>query len=272
MTDEIKSMQLYSHVGRIYNELKELGYGDTGDIKVEDVSKFDSLHYHGVQAVDEAIQRFNIGKDTRVLDVGSGIGGPARYLAWKTGCHVTALELQHDHHVTGEVLTKRCNLSERVRHVCGDIMDIDLGHGSYDLVTSWLVFCHIPDKKKVSEQCLQHLKPGGKMLVEDLFALGDLSDVSEDIRANYFDFINIQDYKQQISDAGFANVQVEDLTADWKAYVQERLKAHISSEERHVRVHGRPTYQALHDFYSSIVRLFTSDRVGGGRISATKPA
>ncbi|XP_078676747.1 sarcosine/dimethylglycine N-methyltransferase-like [Branchiostoma floridae x Branchiostoma belcheri] len=269
---EIKSMQLYSHVGRIYNELKELGYGDTDDLKVEDVSRFDSLHYHGVEAVDKAIQRFNIGADTRVLDVGSGIGGPARYLAWRTGCQVTALELQRDHHETGEVLTARCGLSERVKHVCGDVMDIDLGHGSYDLVTSWLVFCHIPDKKKVSERCLQHLKPGGNMLVEDLFALADLSEVSEDIGVNYFDLANLQDYKQQIADAGFVNVQVEDLTADWKDYVQDRLKTFISSEDRHVRVHGRPTYQALHGFYSSIVRLFTSGCVGGGRISATKPA
>ena len=66
-----------------------------------------------------------------VLDVGSGLGGPARYLAHKTGCLVTAIELQDDLHREAENLTQRCNLQQKLKHITGDFLQMDLGGYSY---------------------------------------------------------------------------------------------------------------------------------------------
>ena len=63
----------------------------------------------------------------KILDVGSGFGGPARHLAHTTNCSVTALELQEDIHKEGENLTKRCNLQDRLTHIAGDFLKLDLG-------------------------------------------------------------------------------------------------------------------------------------------------
>ena len=46
----------------------------------------------------------------QVLNIGSGLGGPARYLAHKTGCHVLACELQHDLNATAQLATERAGL------------------------------------------------------------------------------------------------------------------------------------------------------------------
>ena len=92
----IKSMNLYSQVERIYNDLRALGIEDEAPLDVETLTPFDQYHYFGTDAVDEAISMAGITADSKVLDVGSGLGGPARYLAKATGCKVTALELQDD--------------------------------------------------------------------------------------------------------------------------------------------------------------------------------
>ena len=77
-----------------------------------------------------------------VLDVGSGLGGPARYLAHKTGCLVTAIELQDDLHKEAENLTQRCNLQQKLRHITGDFLQMDLGGYSYQARVFLLISRH----------------------------------------------------------------------------------------------------------------------------------
>ena len=120
--DKIKSMKLYNFIDRVYNELKELGKEKTGDLSISELSSFDQLHYHGTEAIDYAIEKFDINEKSKVLEIGSGIGGPSRYIAQKTGAIVTALELQNDHHEVGLELTKWCGLDNNVEHICGDFL------------------------------------------------------------------------------------------------------------------------------------------------------
>ena len=93
---KIKSMKLYKNVNRIFNELKKLGKDKLKKLNIEDLTKFDQLHYNGTKAVDFAIKKIGINSKKRVLEIGSGIGGPSRYIAYKTKALVTALELQKD--------------------------------------------------------------------------------------------------------------------------------------------------------------------------------
>ena len=96
--DNIKSMKLYNFIDRIYNELRELGKATSGPLSVNELSSFDQLHYHGTQAIDFTIKKLNINHKSKILEIGSGLGGPARYLAKKTGANITTVELQEDHH------------------------------------------------------------------------------------------------------------------------------------------------------------------------------
>lgn len=80
MTD-IKSMKLYTNVERIYRELGELGKTVDDPLSVDELCAFDQLHYHGTQALDVAMAVIGIDAQPRWLEIGSGLGGPARYLA-----------------------------------------------------------------------------------------------------------------------------------------------------------------------------------------------
>jgi len=90
----IATMPLYTNVDRIAKGLVALGIGPTDPIRPEQLFAMDQWHYHGTDAIRDTAKRLNLGPKDRVLDVGSGVGGPARWLAHTIGCHVTALELQ----------------------------------------------------------------------------------------------------------------------------------------------------------------------------------
>ena len=137
---DIKTMQLYRKVERIHNELRARGINDHEALRVEDLVALDQYHYHGTAAVDAAISALSLGPNGQVLDVGAGIGGPARYMAFKTGCRVTALELQSDLDRTAAGLTERCGLGGRVSHLCGDILSGMMDGGGFDALVSMLVF------------------------------------------------------------------------------------------------------------------------------------
>ena len=75
---ELKTMPLYRDVDRIYNELRAAGLYRQEKFSVADLTSFDQYHYHGTDAVDVAIADLGINAESRVLEIGSGIGGPAR--------------------------------------------------------------------------------------------------------------------------------------------------------------------------------------------------
>ncbi|MGI9303535.1 MAG: SAM-dependent methyltransferase, partial [Gammaproteobacteria bacterium] len=156
----IASIKLYHQVQRVFNELETLGLGPGDPIKVEQLTPFDQYHYLGTEAVDEATRGLDIVESMRVLEVGGGIGGPARHLAHTTGCHMTVMELQLELNDTARELTRRCGLAEKIDHVCGDILKGPPGDAQFDALVSWLTFLHIPQRETLYAQCYKALAPG----------------------------------------------------------------------------------------------------------------
>ncbi|CAH1796307.1 unnamed protein product [Owenia fusiformis] len=273
--DDIKTMKLYSNVDRIYNELKNAGYKEDDALKVNVLNKFDNYHYHGVQAVDTAAQLLDIGSESRVLDVGSGLGGPARYIAQHYNCEVTAVELQDDVNRTAKDLTERCGLGDKVHHVVGDFMSMEPGEDKFDVIVSWLVFLHIPDKRRLLQQCYDHLKPGGKIYIEDLYAKGHFSKSElDDLKCGVFceNLPSYSEYLNVCTQAGFYEIRMTELTNDWAVYCSQRYDNYVKQKERHVSVHNEQIYQEQKYFFDTMNKLFNGQNLGGCRIMATKPS
>ena len=71
-SDDIKSMGLYHHVDRVGSEVRDLGRSDDEPLRADELTAFDQLHYHGTEAVDEAVRSTGINQQSAVLEVGSG--------------------------------------------------------------------------------------------------------------------------------------------------------------------------------------------------------
>ena len=134
----IESMPLYVNVDRINHELAALGIGNDEALTPAQLFPFDQYHYHGTDAVHAAAYLLGLGPTSQVLDVGSGLGGPARDLASTIGCHVTALELQRELHALATRLTARCGLGQHITHVCADALTAAFPEATFDAVVSWL--------------------------------------------------------------------------------------------------------------------------------------
>ena len=269
----IKSMKLYNNVDRIFNELKEIGKSTSSSLLVEDLTKFDQLHYHGTDAIDIFIEKLEINEKTKILDVGSGIGGPARYIANNTGAEVTAIELQSDQNNLAKDLTKKCGLSNKVSHICGDILDYDFKNQTFDAVVSWLTLYHIANHEILLKKLFDLLNPNGFFYTEDITSRINLSDADRKeikkeiygIHLPYFD-----KYISNLEQNGFKLIFSEDMSSSWTDFTKERIKKYNSEKERNIRVHGKEIYDSLNSFYNFVGQYFSNGKLGGIRVIAKK--
>jgi len=258
-------------VERIYNELRELGYEDGASLDVEALFPFDQYHLAGTDPVAAAIEPASIVSTSRVLDVGSGLGGPARYLAHRVGCHVTAIEIQRNVHEVALDLTVRCGLSDRVEHMCADFLDRDATNGSFEVLVSWFAFLHIPDRERLLARCRESLVPGGYLYVEDFHEIGKLTPIEReelriDVGCEWLPSLEL--FGQQCEEAGFNSVQTVDLTPQFAVFAAGRVETLHNSWDRQVAVHGEDIVHALDRFFRVVHNLFASGHYGVGRVMA----
>lgn len=206
-----------------------------------------------------------------MLEIGAGIGGPARYLAHSVGCHVTALELQPEVHAIAADLTRRCDLDGRVMHLCGDALSYPIPDAGFDAVVSWLAFLHIPDRPRLLARLARALRPGGGCYIEDFcmlapFAARDLRDLRDIVFA--ITVTGVEDYVRDLRAAGFTGVASTDMTGDWAPFVTARLAAWRANYAAYASVHGEDAYAAQETFYAAVARLFESGSLGGVRLIA----
>ncbi len=262
----IAAMPLYTNLDRVARGLAAKGIGPNDPIPPESLFALDQWHYHGTEAIQAAGERLGLGPTSRVLDIGAGIGGPARYLAYTFGCQVTALELQDDLHEIGVDLTKRSGLADRVTQVRGDALTYPIPDRAFDAVVSWLAVLHIPDRPALAARMARALKPGGGCFIEDLCMRAPFStDDLKDLRAVVFGITvtSIEDYAADFRAGGFVDVETTDLTGDWAPYADERLESWRKNHDAYARTHGEGAYAAQEKFYAVIARLYRSGSLGG---------
>ena len=271
--DDLKSMPLYRDVDRVYNELAALGLDNDDKISLADLAAFDQYHYRGTDAVDAAITSLGVSANDQVLDIGSGIGGPARHIAEKTGAKVIALELQTDLNDLAKDLTRRCGLSDRVKHVCADVLDYSPGDSRFVAIVSWLAFFHIEQRDQLLSRCMTWLKPSGSLFVEDLYARSELTPAEkEDLAVTLYSryLPDRATYESDYRDAGFSNLEVDDMSEDWREFTHERYVAFCNDRQRHEQVHGDVIVAGLESFYATVDRLFSGGNLGGIRLVGRK--
>jgi SAM-dependent methyltransferase len=270
----IADVPLYTNLDRIARGLSAHGIGVTDPIPPEQLFDLDQWHYHGVDAIRVAANQLELGPVSQVLDVGSGVGGPARYLAHAIGCQVTALELQPKVSAIAVDLTHRSGLDQRVTHIVGDALTFPFVEGEFDAVVSWLAILHIPDRPRLLKRLSRALRSGGRCYIEDFcmrapFAPDDLRDLREVVFG--VSVTGIEDYDKDMRTAGFVDVHATDCTSDWASFAAERHRRWLLNHESHARIQGEDAYAAQERFYSVVARLYASGSLGGLRLVARAP-
>lgn len=129
----------------------------------------DQNHIGGYEFVLQLGALLDLGAGSRVLDVGCGLGGPARVLAERWGCRVDGVDLSPSRCAAAERLTRLVGLADRVSFRCGDFLELELPAAGYDAVIGQSSLVHFADKRRLVERCARLLAPGGRLAVEDCY-------------------------------------------------------------------------------------------------------
>ncbi len=128
----------------------------------------DQIHGGGLLQTQVHAALVDIRPDMHLLDIGCGIGGPARYFASEFGCRVTGIDLTEQYIVAADLLTEKVGLSDRVSFDCGDATDLPYGDGTFDMAWALNVTMNIRDRAKFYAGVYRVLKPGGAFAVSEI--------------------------------------------------------------------------------------------------------
>ena len=127
----------------------------------------DQLHAGGIDATRNLARMAQMKPGDRVLDMGSGLGGPARVFASEFGCDVTGIDLTPEFVRDAQTLTERCGLTGKVHFDVGSALELPYGDGSFDVVVTEHAVMNIRDRDVFYREAFRVLKPGGAFAFYD---------------------------------------------------------------------------------------------------------
>ena len=156
-------------LARIEAALRE--HGARVPFDLDTLGLFDEFHIGGRAATAKLVDGLALSASSRVVDLGSGLGGPARYIAKTTGAHVTGVDLTPDFVEAGQTLTGMAVMLDRVRLTQGDICDLPFDNQSFDAGYMIHVGMNIADKAALAREAARVLKPDSRFVIYDVMAL-----------------------------------------------------------------------------------------------------
>jgi SAM-dependent methyltransferase len=143
---------------------------DTARLTPDDLAPVDEFHGGQRPATIRLAELAGIKGGERVLDVGSGLGGPSRYLAWRYGCRVSGVDVTAEFCRVALMLTRRTGLEGRVDYRQGDALDLPFEDRSFDVVWSQNAAMNIADRDRLYREIWRMLKPGGRLALQEVAA------------------------------------------------------------------------------------------------------
>ena len=143
---------------------------DIDRLTPDDLAPVDEFHGGQRPATIRLAELVGFTLSERVLDVGSGLGGPSRYLAWRYGCRVSGVDLTAEFVRVADMLTRMTGLVGRVDYRQGNALDLPFEDMSFDVVWSQNAAMNITDRDRLYREMRRVLKPGGKLALQEVAA------------------------------------------------------------------------------------------------------
>jgi SAM-dependent methyltransferase len=218
--------------GRVARAMDAAGIG-SGPIQWSDTAPFDQFHVRGAAATEELAAALAPEAGSRVLDVGCGLGGPARYLASVYTCQVTGVDLTPSFIDVARMLTERAGLTDRVQCMQGDALDLQFGDGAFDHAWTQHVAMNIRDRDRLYREIRRVLRPDGRLAIYDIIE-GNGQPLTFPVpwaRDAGDSFLLSRDaMRQSLAAAGFAELSWTDTTDAGIAWFAEQQAARASGK------------------------------------------
>ncbi|HTL45419.1 MAG TPA: methyltransferase domain-containing protein [Vicinamibacterales bacterium] len=220
--------------------------------------------------------RLGIGPASRVLEVGSGSGGPAVYLALMRGCRVTGVDINPRGIHNAERLAAARHVADRVAFQPVDAgTPLPFEESAFDAIVSNDAMCHIPNRLDVLRDWHRLLRPGGRISFTDAMVVTGLishEDLATRSSIGRYVFLPPKENERLLAEAGFLVLDAEDLTP---AAASIAARWHAARAEHHaalVEREGADNFEGLQRFLACVQRLSEERRLSRYCYLAEKPA
>ena len=159
-------------LAQVTQALSQLGESITS----AQLAGFDQFHTRGLAATVELGELLGLQRHSEVLDAGSGLGGPSRFLAETCGCRVTGVDLVPGYVEIATLLAQRCGLGDSVRYEVGDLAQLPFADHHFDAVITQHVVMNIRDRAQVYREIHRVLKPAGPFAFYDVLRADDAAE------------------------------------------------------------------------------------------------
>jgi len=140
---------------------------DLNALTLDDLAPFDQFHAGGKRFTLRLANLAGLKRDMQILDVGGGLGGPARTLAVEFGCHVTVVDLTESYVHAGRMLTSLMKLDDQVTFHVGDALDLSFDDNSFDVVWTQNSGMNIADKESLYAGFHRLLRSNGLLVIQE---------------------------------------------------------------------------------------------------------
>lgn len=139
----------------------------------DEMPPFDEFHIGGSAATEALLAQVAVAPGMEVLDIGSGIGGTARYVVRRSGATVTGIDLTEEFVETARTLSAMVGLGEATRFEVASALDMPFGDDRFDVALLIHVGMNIADKERLFAEIRRVLKPGGAVAVYEVMRTGE---------------------------------------------------------------------------------------------------
>ncbi len=217
MTLEAEVSAHYTEDGllqRILEALDKIGVS-AASASPQDLKPVDEFHVGGISATTALIDQLELKSGMKVLDIGSGIGGTARFVAGKTGAHVTGVDLTAEYTSTATSLSKLVGMDDTTDFQTANALKLPFDDNSFDAALMLHVGMNIPDKSALMAEAARVLRPNCLFAIYDIMKVG-VEPVSfpvpwSSIEQNSF-LADLETYREASLQAGFVEVSSLDKT------------------------------------------------------------
>jgi ubiquinone/menaquinone biosynthesis C-methylase UbiE len=144
---------------------------------IEALAPYDHFHGCGLEATEEMAALVAVRPTDHLLDVGSGLGGPARWLSRRCGCRVTGVDLTPEYCAIAQHFTRLLGMESRVGFQVGNALSLPFDDDTFEGAYSMFVSMNIADKATLYREIHRVLKPGGWLVLSEI-ARGEAGDVA----------------------------------------------------------------------------------------------
>jgi SAM-dependent methyltransferase len=222
----------------------------------------DEFHTMGRAATVELAGLAGVAKDERVIDIGCGLGGPARVLAHQCGAQVTGIDLSPEFIEVGRELTTATGLDGRVDLQVGNALDLPFDDDSFDLAWTQHALMNVADKEVVYRQARRVVRDGGQFAFFDIIGGPNADEATypvpwaDDASTSFL--ASEADIRRALESAGWKPRVWNDLT--------DRALAFYEAVTSGAPPPGVPMHVLLPDFRDRVMNLIDNTRSGATKV------